>query len=130
MEKTRLKIRQDIQRTPIEVTISPSDVADEKHFFFKQADNENESEEQTLEWKQQSRQNAEKRVANEEPFFLKTSVKDFTKIDGNTTSHSMKKIKANTRIRVQQDVDLVLKNIKLKNLGQPHDEVLMATDST
>ena len=36
---------------------------------------------------------------------------------------------ANARIRVEQDVDLVLKNKKLKNLGQPHDEVVMMTDS-
>ena len=30
---------------------------------------------------------------------------------------------------MEQDVDFVLKNMKLKNLGQPHDEVLMMTDS-
>ena len=35
----------------------------------------------------------------------------------------------NARTRVDQDVDLVLKNMKLKNLGQPHDEFLMITDS-
>ena len=32
-------------------------------------------------------------------------------------------------IRIEKDVDFVLKNIKLKILGQPHDEVLMMTDS-
>ena len=36
---------------------------------------------------------------------------------------------ANAQIQVEQDVDLVLKNMKLKILGQPHDEVLMTTDS-
>ena len=41
----------------------------------------------------------------------------------------MNGIKANARIRVEQDVDLVLKNMKLKILGQPHDAVLMTTDS-
>ena len=41
----------------------------------------------------------------------------------------MNGIKANARIRVEQDVDLVLKNMQLKILGQPHDEVLMITDS-
>ena len=41
----------------------------------------------------------------------------------------MNEIKANGRIRVEQDVDLVLKNMNLKILGQPHDEVLMMTDS-
>ena len=50
-EKIRLKIREDIQTTPIEVTTSSSDVADEEHFSFTQADNNDESEKQTLERK-------------------------------------------------------------------------------
>ena len=128
-EKIRLKIREDIQTTPIEVTTSSSDVADEEQVFFTQTDNDNESEEQTLERKEQSRQNAKQWPANEEPPALKTNVKEFTKIDGNTTLYSMNGIKANARIRAEQDVDLVLKNMKLKILGQPYDEVLIVTDS-
>ena len=128
-EKIRLKIREDIQTTPIEVTTSSSDVADEEQFFFTHADDTNESEEQTLERKERLRQNAKQWAANEESPVLKTSVKEFTMIDGNTTSYSMNGIKANARIRVEQDVDLVLKNTKLKILGQPYDEVLMITDS-
>ena len=46
-EKTRLKIREDIE-TPIQVTTYSSDLADGKHFCYKQADNKHESEEQTL----------------------------------------------------------------------------------
>ena len=128
-EKIRLKIRDVIQTTPIEVTTSSSDVADEEQIFFTHAHDSNESEEQTLERKERSRQNARQWAANEESPVLKTIVKEFTKIDGNTTSCSMNGIKANARIRVEQDVDLVLKNMKLKILGQPHDEVLMMTDS-
>ena len=41
----------------------------------------------------------------------------------------MNGIKANGKIRVEQDVHFVLKNMKLKILGQPYDEVLMITDS-
>ena len=59
---------------------------------------------------------------------MKPSIKDFTKIDGNTTSYSINGNKASARIRVEQDADLVLKNLKLKILGQPHDDVLLATD--
>ena len=55
-EKMRLKTREDSQTTPIEVTTSSWDVADEKQFFFTQADNIDESEQQTLERKEQSRQ--------------------------------------------------------------------------
>ena len=59
---------------------------------------------------------------------MKPSIEQFTQIDGNTTSYSINRIKANATIRVEQDVDLVLKNLKLKLLGQPHDDVLLTTD--
>ena len=59
---------------------------------------------------------------------MKPSIKEFTKIDGNTTAYSLHGIKANARIRVEQDADLVLKNLKLKTLGQPHDDVLLTAD--
>ena len=44
-------------------------------------------------------------------------------------SYSLNRIKANGRMRVEEDVDLVLKDVKLKFLGQPQDEVLIVTDS-
>ena len=128
-EKIHLKKREDIQTTPIVVTTSSSDVDDEEQFFFTQADNNDESEEQTLERKEHSRQNAKQLAAKEEISAKETSVKEITRIDVNTTSYSMNGIKANARIRVEQDVDLVLKNMKLKMLDQPHDEILMTTDS-
>ena len=40
----------------------------------------------------------------------------------------MSRIKANARIQVKQDADLFLKNMKLKNLSQPHDKMLIITD--
>ena len=97
--------------------------------FFTHADDGEESREQTLERKEQSRQNAKQWAANEESPALKTSVKEFTKIDGNTSSYSMNGSKANAKIRVEQDVNFVLKNMKLKILGQPYDEVLLMTDT-
>ena len=127
-EKIRLKIREDVQTTPIEVTTSSSDVADEGQFLFTQANGEDETEEQTLEMKEQSREKAAVWVANQEPSSLKPSIKEFTKIDGNTTSYSLHGIKVNARIRVEQDADLVLKNLKLKILRQPQDYMLLTTD--
>ena len=128
-EKIRLKIREDIHTRPIEVTTSSSDVADEEQIFFTHANDDKESDEQTLERKEQSRQDAKQWAASEGLLDLKSSVKEFTKLDGNTTPYSMNGIKATARIRVEQDVDLVLKNLKLKTLGQPFDEVLIMTDS-
>ena len=43
-EKIRLKVREDIQTTPIEATTSSSDVAEEEQFFFTKADKNDESE--------------------------------------------------------------------------------------
>ena len=78
--------------------------------------------------KEQSREKAPEWVVNQEPSSMKPSLKEFTEIDGNTTLYSLHAIKANARIRVEQDADLVLKNLKLRKLGQPHDDVLLTTD--
>ena len=59
---------------------------------------------------------------------MKQSITEVTKIDGNTTSYSINGFKASARIRVEQDADLVLKNLKLKILGQPHGDVIFTTD--
>ena len=75
-----------------------------------------------------SRKKAPQRVAHEEQSSMKPSINEFTNIDGNTTSYSMNGIKANARIRVEQNVDLVLKNLKVKTPSQPYDEVLLTTD--
>ena len=58
---------------------------------------------------------------------MEPSINEFTKIDGNTASYFIHGIKANARIRVGQNVDLVLKNLKVKIFGQPYDEVLLTT---
>ena len=59
---------------------------------------------------------------------MKSSIKEFTQINKNTTSYFMNGIKAMAQKRVEQDADLVLKNIKCKKLGPPHDELLLTTD--
>ena len=127
-ERIRLKIREDVQTTPIEVTTSSSDVADEEQFFFTHTDNQDETEEQILQRKEQSREKAVEWLVKQESSLMKPSIKAFTKIDGNTTAYSVHGIKANARIRVQQDTDLVLKNLKLKILGQPYDDVLLTAE--
>ena len=96
------------------VTASFSEVADEWQFLFTHADSEKESEEQFYQWKKQCRKNAKEWVANEEPPSLKTSVEQFTKVDGETTSFSMVGFRANARIQVVQDVNLILKNLNWK----------------
>ena len=127
-ERIRLKFREDVQTTPIEFTTSSSDVADEEQFFFTCTDDHDETEEQILRRKEQSRHKAAEWVINQEPSSMKPSVKDFTMIDGNTTAYSLHGIKANARIQVEQDADIVLKNLKLKILSQPYDDALLTAD--
>ena len=98
------------------------DVADEEQFFFTQADNNIESEEQTLQGKEQSRQAAKEWMTNEEPASLRTSIKEFAKIDGDTTSYSINRNKANETIQVEQGLDL---NFQISRLSV---EVLLTTD--
>ena len=127
-EKIHLKIREDVQTTPIEVSTSSSVVADEEQIFFTQADDQDETEEKILQRKEQSQKKAAEWVINLEPSSMKPSIEEFTKIDGNTTSYYINGIKASARTRVEQDANLVLKNLKLKILGQPHDNALLSTD--
>ena len=116
-ERIGLKITEDVQTTPIEVTTSSSDVADGEQFFFTHTDDHDETEEQILQRKKQSRQKAAEWVINQEPSSVKPSIKEFTKIDGNTTACSLHEIKANARIGEEKYADLVLKNLKLKYLA-------------
>ena len=94
-ESIHLKIKEDVQATPIEVTTSSSDVAYEEQFFFTQTDGGDETKEKTFQTKEQSRKKATDGLAHEEPSSMKPSIKEFTKFDGNTISYSIHGIKAN-----------------------------------
>ena len=127
-EKIYLKIREIVQTTHIQVSTSSSDVVDEEQFLLTQADSQDETEEHILLQKEQFQKKEADWLVNQEPSSMRPTIKQFTKIDGNTTSYSINGIKTNAQIRVEQDADLVLKNLKIKILGQPHDNVLLTTD--
>ena len=93
--KIHPKIREVVQTTPIEVTTSSSDVADEKQFFFTQPDGQDETGEQIVQRKEQPQKKTAEWVLDQEPSSTKPSIKEFTKIDENTTSYSINGIKAN-----------------------------------
>ena len=65
-EYIHLKIREDVQTTPIEVSTSSSDVADEEQFFFTQPASHDEIEEQILQRNEQSQKKAAEWVLNQE----------------------------------------------------------------
>ena len=100
--------------------MSLSDVADEEQFVFENTDGQYETEKQTPEQKKQTRKKAIEWVMDDGLYSTKPSIKAFTKLDRNTTSYSLNGIKANARIRVEQNVDRVLRKLKSKywaNLG-------------
>ena len=68
-------------------------------------------------------------MGNVEPSARKPSIEGDTKIDKSILSYSIKGINADPRILVEPDVDPVLKKRKLNQLGQPHDEMKLTTDS-
>ena len=100
-EKIYLKIREDVQTTPIEVSTSSSDVADEEQFFFTQTDDQNEADKQILQRKQQSQKKAAGWVLHQEQTSMKPSIKEFIIVDGKTTSYSINAIKASAPVRVE-----------------------------
>ena len=51
-EKIHLKTREDVQTTPVEVSTSTSDVADEEQVVFTETDGQDETEEQILQRKE------------------------------------------------------------------------------
>ena len=65
--KLRLKIWEDVQATPIEITTSSSDVADEEHLFFTQADGKNGTGKRTPGRKKQPRKKVTDWVAIDQP---------------------------------------------------------------
>ena len=99
-----------------------------EQFFFTCTDDHDETEEQILRRKEQSRHKAAEWVINQEPSSMKPSIKEFTMIDGNTTAYSLHGRKENARTRVEQDANIVLKNLKLKILSQPYDDALLTAD--
>ena len=115
-----LKIREDTQTTPIEMITSSLEVNREEKKFFALPDNYHLLGQKTFERKTQSQQARKDGLANKGPSsFLRTSIIEFTKVDGNSTSYSMNRIKASASRRVKEDADLVLTKWKLQILGQP-----------
>ena len=64
--KIHLKNREDVQTTPIHLSTSSSDVAYEEQFFFTKTDSHDETEEQILQWKEQSQKKGSRMGSKQE----------------------------------------------------------------
>ena len=103
-ERVELKIRDDVIIRPIQVSLQPTDVADEEQLFFLPEETI-EVEGEILLQKEQARQNAR----NEETTRIEMAIKETTSIPKNKASFTFGAIKEDARIRVKQDTDLVVK---------------------
>ena len=100
-----------------------TDVADEEQLFFL-PDETIETEEETLQQKEQARQNAR----DEETTTIKLAIKETTPIPINKASYTFGAKLEDARTRVEQDSNLVLKAIKKKLICEEHDKHLLQTD--
>ena len=126
-EKARLKNREDVQTTPIEVTTSSSDVADEEQFFITQTDGKDETEDQTLEKREVSEKGNRRGstcgiILNEAKYKIlyKHQRKHFVVLHERNQGKCTDTSGTNFRS--------ILKNRNIKRLGQPLDKVLLTTD--
>ena len=127
-EKIHFKKREDVQTTHIDVTTPSSVAAAEEQTSSHKQMLKMKQKKQILQRKEQSWKKATEWVVNQEPSSLKPNIKEFTKIEGYTTSYSINVIRAKARIQVEQTAEIVLKNLKFEILGQPHEDVLLTTD--
>ena len=124
----RLEIEEDVQTTVIEVATSCSDVADEEEFFFIQTDGEDETEEQTLKLKEQSRK---MRQLCSKRGTIPSDAKYQQKYEGRRKQYvilfqrNQSVCTQTTKARPPSST----KVFKTRILGQLHDEVLLTSDS-
>ena len=69
-----------------------------------------------------------RQYANQTQDSLRISAKELIMVRTNKAAYAINFIKYDARIRAEQDADRVLKHMKLKLLGQRHDEVAITSD--
>ena len=124
-ERVELKIRNDITIRPTQVNLQFTDVADEEQLFFL-PDETIETEQEILLQKEQARQAARDEVTTK----IKMAIQETTPIPINKASYTFGAIKEDSRIRVEQDSDLVFKTITKKLICEENDKHLLQTDPT
>ena len=118
-EKIILRIREDIQTTPIEVNIENSNVAQEEQFYFFD-ENTIETEDQIWEEKEKNRTSHRAPHTTTEETPQEITLIEVKQIA--TKTKETEYIRNNAQIRIEQDTDPVLRNLKLMILKEPYDE--------
>ena len=125
IEKLEMNIRKDIQTKAIEVNIQSTGIVEEEQIYILSDD---EVEENQI-W--QEKPNVSNQAQNEthnEPENNVTELQNFHKPTSGLNTCSEGHLKDYARIRLEQNNDIVLRNLRAKLEGNPFDENDLASD--
>ena len=125
VEKLEMSIRNDIQTRAIEVNIQSSGIVEEEQIYILPDDEFDENK--LWEEKQNIRHQAQTETHNE-PENNVTELQDFHKPTSGLNTCSEGHFRDNARIRLEQNNDIVLRNLRAKIEGNPFDENDLASD--
>ena len=123
--KLEMTIRNDIHTKAIEVNIQSTGTVDEEQIYILQEDEIDEN--QLWEEKQNIRNQAQTETHNE-PETDVSELQQFHTPTSGLISISSGYFKDNARIRLEQNNDIVLRNLRAKLEGNPFDENELASD--
>ena len=124
-EKLEMTIRNDIHTKATEVNIQSTGIVDEEQIYILPEDEIDEN--QLWEEKQNIRNQAQTET-NNEPETDVSELQQFHKPTSGLISISSRYFKDNARIRLEQNNDIVLRNLRAKLEGNPFDENELASD--
>ena len=124
--KLEMTIRNDIHTKAIEVNIQSTGIVEEEQIYI--LPDEEIDENQLWEEKQNTRNQAQNETHND-PENDVSELQQFHKPTSGLISCSSGHFKDNARIRLEQNNDIVLRNLRAKIEGEPFDENELASDS-
>ena len=124
-EKLEMTIRNDIRTKAIEVNIQSSGIVEEERIYILPDDEIDEN--QLWEEKQNVRKQAQTETHND-PKNAVSELQHFHKPTTGLISVSSGYFRDNARIRLEQNDDIVLRNLRAKIEGEPFDENALASD--
>ena len=123
--KLEMTIRNDIHTKAIEVNIQSTGIVEEEQIYI--LPDEEIDENQLWEEKQNTRNQAQNETHND-PENNVSELQQFHKPTSGLISCSSGHFKDNARIRLEQNNDIVLRNLRAKIEGEPFDENELASD--
>ena len=125
VKKLEMSIRNDIQTKAIEVNIQSSSIVEEEQIYILPDDEFDENK--LWEEKQNVRNQAQTETHND-PENNVTELQQFHKPTSGLNTCSEGHFRDNARIRLEQNNDIVLRNLRAKIEGNPFDENDLASD--